>query len=146
MDNAVQLRPVTEADFPALFSYQADPVAIRRVVYSARDYTSFVLHWRRVLADPQVLARSILENGRLVGNIGGFERGGVREVGYWLERAAWGRGIATRALTLFLGLERTRPLHAGVAPHNTASLRVLAKCGFVVTGESDGFVTLVLAP
>ncbi|HWM24181.1 MAG TPA: GNAT family N-acetyltransferase, partial [Chthoniobacterales bacterium] len=46
------------------------------------------------------------------------------------DRAFWGRGVATEALSAFLILEQTRPLHAGVAKHNVASIRVLQKCGF----------------
>jgi RimJ/RimL family protein N-acetyltransferase len=42
----------------------------------------------------------------------------------------WGRGVATEALSAFLGLEPVRPLYAGVAKHNVASIRVLQKCGF----------------
>jgi hypothetical protein len=30
-----------------------------------------------------------------------------------------------------------RPLHARVAEHNVASMRVLAKCGFLVVGEEQ---------
>jgi len=45
-----------------------------------------------------------------------------------------GRGIATEALSAFLRLEQTRPLHAGVATHNAASIRVLQKCGFTLLG------------
>jgi len=41
-----------------------------------------------------------------------------------------GRGVATEALSAFLCLEPIRPLHAGVAKHNGASIRVLQKCGF----------------
>ncbi|HMG05814.1 MAG TPA: GNAT family N-acetyltransferase [Chthoniobacterales bacterium] len=55
---------------------------------------------------------------------------GKREVGYWIDRAFWGRGVATEALSAFLCLEQTRPLYAGVAKHNVASIRVLQKCGF----------------
>jgi RimJ/RimL family protein N-acetyltransferase len=51
-------------------------------------------------------------------------------VGYWLGRSYWGRGIATRALALFLPLVPARPLYAHVASHNTGSMRVLVKCGF----------------
>jgi RimJ/RimL family protein N-acetyltransferase len=50
-----------------------------------------------------------------------------------IDRAFWGRGIATAALSAFLSLEQTRPLHAGVAKHNIASIRVLQKCGFKIT-------------
>ena len=48
-------------------------------------------------------------------------------------------GIATRALEEFLRLEATRPLYAGAARDNVASIRVLTKCGFVVVGEGRGF-------
>jgi RimJ/RimL family protein N-acetyltransferase len=75
-----------------------------------------------------------------------FERDGRREVGYWLGRDHWGRGVATAALVAFLGQERTRPLYAGVLPANGGSLRVLEKCGFSVLGEDDeGLVILRLA-
>ena len=53
------------------------------------------------------------------------------------DRALWGRGIATEALTAFLRLEQTRPLHAGVATHNAASIRVLQKCGFTLLGPEE---------
>jgi RimJ/RimL family protein N-acetyltransferase len=48
-----------------------------------------------------------------------------------------GQGHATRALTELVAEFRERPLYAHVAEHNTASLRVLAKCGFVVVGETQ---------
>ena len=38
----------------------------------------------------------------------------------------------SEALPAFLRLEQTRPLYAGVAPHNIASIRVLQKCGFTL--------------
>jgi RimJ/RimL family protein N-acetyltransferase len=31
---------------------------------------------------------------------------------------------------------RARPLHAHVAKHNAASIRVLRKCGFAISGEA----------
>ena len=45
----------------------------------------------------------------------------------------WG---ATEAISAFVLLEQTRPLYAGVAKHNAASIRVLQKCGFKLL-ESD---------
>ena len=56
----------------------------------------------------------------------------LHHVGYWVDRALWGRGIASRALELLLREVVGRPLHATVATSNGASLRVLRKCGFVV--------------
>jgi RimJ/RimL family protein N-acetyltransferase len=51
----------------------------------------------------------------------------------------WGRGIATRALTLLLELVPQRPLYARAASDNVASLKVLRACGFVAIGTDVGF-------
>ena len=45
--------------------------------------------------------------------------------------------MATAALTAFLRLEPIRPLHAGVAKHNVASIRVLQKCGFKIDSVEE---------
>jgi RimJ/RimL family protein N-acetyltransferase len=61
------------------------------------------------------------------------------EVGYWLGRPFWGRGLATAALDAFVpwaarthGLTR---LTARVFAGNDASCRVLEKCGFALEGR-----------
>ena len=46
-------------------------------------------------------------------------------------------GLATRALAAFLHLVTERPLHAHVAKHNVASIRVLEKCGFSLEREES---------
>lgn len=69
-------------------------------------------------------------DGQVAGNVVCWETLGVREVGYWIGRAFWGRGIATKALALFLTEMTTRPVFAYVAAHNVGSIRVLEKCGF----------------
>ena len=38
-------------------------------------------------------------------------------------------------MSQFLGQVKQRPLYARVAKHNTASIRVLQKCGFTISGE-----------
>lgn len=53
-----------------------------------------------------------------------------RDVGYWIGREHWGKGVATAALASFLTLLEERPLFAHVAEHNVGSIRVLEKCGF----------------
>ncbi len=58
---------------------------------------------------------------------------------YWIGREHWGTGIATRALAAFLAVQPVRPIRARAAKDNVASLRVLEKCGFQVTGEERGF-------
>jgi L-fuculose-phosphate aldolase len=131
----VRLREVRPADLPVLFEHQADPEASRMAAFPSRDREAFFSHWAGILADPQVTARTILFEGRVAGNILSFERSGRRLVGYWIGRKHWDRGVASRALSLFLRQVPTRPLYAHVARHNIASLRVLEKCGFAIASE-----------
>jgi RimJ/RimL family protein N-acetyltransferase len=80
-------------------------------------------------------------DGGLAGNVVCFDQDGEREVGYWIGREFWGRGVATAALTQFLDEITERPLYAVVAAHNTGSIRVLRKCGFVVTEQEPTYST-----
>jgi RimJ/RimL family protein N-acetyltransferase len=57
----------------------------------------------------------------------------------WIDLAAWGGGVASRALGLLLELVSARPLHAQVASDNYASLRVLQKAGFKIIGTETSF-------
>lgn len=127
----VDLRTVTAADLETLFAFQCDPEGCAMAGVHPRPREAFEAHWARALADPGVVARAIVADGAVAGSIGCFTRDGARWVGYWIGRAYWGRGIATRALGLLLGEVRERPLRAQVAAHNGASLTVLARCGFV---------------
>jgi RimJ/RimL family protein N-acetyltransferase len=142
--DAVTLREVEPADLPVFFEHQRDPVALAMAGLPGRERDAFDEHWARIMADDTVLIRTIVAGGEVVGNALSFEHEGRREVGYWIGRHHWGRGIATAALVAFLGEETVRPLHAGVLPANGGSLRVLEKCGFVACGEEDGLVVLRL--
>ena len=133
----VALRPVEPSDLPVFYEHQRDPVAIAMAGVGGRDREQFDEHWERILADDSVTIRTVVVDGEVAGNVLSFERDGRREVGYWLGRDHWGRGVATAALVAFLGEERFRPLYAGVLPANGGSLRVLEQCGFVVRGEGD---------
>jgi RimJ/RimL family protein N-acetyltransferase len=132
---SVLLRDVTEADLPIFFEHQMDPDATRMAAFPARDREAFMTHWIRILADETITKKTILFDGQVAGNIVCFGQPAEREVGYWLGKEFWGKGIATRALLEFLRLVKTRPLYAHVAKHNTGSIRVLEKCGFKVIGE-----------
>ena len=132
MKTEVLLRDVAPGDLPIFFEHQRDPVAVALVVFRSRDKAEFDEHWAKILADDACLKKTIVADGQIAGHIGSFGRDGKREVGYWIDRTLWGRGIASEALSAFLCLEQTRPLYAGVAPHNIASMRVLQKCGFTL--------------
>ena len=137
MKPRVQLRDVEADDLPLFFKHQRDPVAIAMVAFNSREREAFDQHWEKLLADESCLKKTIVADGEVAGNIGSWLSDGKREVGYWIDRALWGRGIATEALSAFLRLEQTRPLHAGVAKHNAASIRVLQKCGFTSAPSAD---------
>jgi RimJ/RimL family protein N-acetyltransferase len=70
----------------------------------------------------------------VAGNVLTFLRDGHREVGYWLGRAFWGRGLATAALGQFLAILDERPLVAHVAVANGPSATVLLRNGFREVG------------
>jgi RimJ/RimL family protein N-acetyltransferase len=65
---------------------------------------------------------------------------GFAEAGWVFGPGAWGRGVATEAVTALLGWYRTQPaarrVACIVAPENAASLRVARKCGFVAWAET----------
>jgi RimJ/RimL family protein N-acetyltransferase len=139
MTSDVQLRDVTESDLPIFFEQQLDPDATEMAAFPARDRAAFMAHWARIMANGAVILKTILFDGKVAGNIVSFEMSGEREVGYWIGKEYWGKGIATKALTAFLDHDKTRPLYAHVAKHNIGSLRVLEKCGFTIVGEDKGF-------
>jgi RimJ/RimL family protein N-acetyltransferase len=143
MKPKVQLRDVEPSDLPLFFEHQRDPIAVAMVAFQSRDRAAFDQHWAKLLADDSLLKKTIVvvsavsAENQVAGNIGSWTADGKRQVGYWIDRAFWGRGVATEALSAFLRLEQTRPLHAGVAKHNVASIRVLQKCGFKITSVEE---------
>ena len=139
MSNDIQLRDVIEADLPIFYEQQLDPEATQMANFPSRDREAFMAHWTRIMADASVQLKTILFNGEVAGNIVCFDQLGEREVGYWLGKEYWGKGIATRALELFLKTIETRPLYAHVARHNIGSRRVLEKCGFTIMPEDRFF-------
>jgi RimJ/RimL family protein N-acetyltransferase len=137
MNATIRLRDVEAGDLALIFEHQRDPIAVAMVAFHSRDAMAFAEHWTKLLADPTILKKTVIVDGQVAGHIGSWTSDGKREIGYWLDRAFWGRGIATEAISAYLLLEPIRPLHAEVAQHNTASLRVLHKCGFTISHVID---------
>jgi RimJ/RimL family protein N-acetyltransferase len=129
----VRLRGVMEADLPLFFEHQCDAEACRIADFQSRDRPAFMAHWATILVDPSAITRAIVCDHELAGYVCSFDAQGRREIGYWIGRDFWGRGVASAAVRDFLGIERYRPLHAYIAAGNAASVRVLAKCGFAIT-------------
>jgi RimJ/RimL family protein N-acetyltransferase len=138
----VVLRDVTEDDLAIFFEHQRDPVANRMAAFPLRDREAFMAHWTKIQGDKSIIKKTILFDGRVAGNDVSFETSGRREIGYWIGREYWGKGVATEALSVFLiHAEVRRPLHAGVVKHNVGSMRVLEKCGFtIISEEGDEYI------
>ena len=106
---SVVLRNVERGDLPFFFEHQLDPEATSMAGFPIRDKKSFMAHWTRLLDDESVVKKTILFQDEVAGNVVSFEQSGEREVGYWIGKDYWGKGIATRALAAFLSLEERRP-------------------------------------
>ena len=79
----------------------------------------------------------ILEHqGRAIGKLGCWR---LPEIGYLLDSAMWGRGLASEAMAAFIAHARRcgrTEITADTDPRNMASIRLLQKHGFAETGRA----------
>ncbi|MEU5280006.1 GNAT family N-acetyltransferase [Streptomyces asoensis] len=137
----ITLRQVHDSDLPVFFRQMNDPESLRMAAFTAKDPAdrdAFDAHWARIRASSAV-PRTILADGDVVGSAAVYGEPGEREVTYWVDRAYWGRGIATGALRALVAEVAERPLFARAAADNAGSLRVLEKCGFRSTARATGY-------
>lgn len=127
------MRDVQHSDLNTFYQHQLDAEATRMAAFSSREYEAFMTHWSKSMAESSTSLQTILVQGQVAGNVVSWQHEDERNVGYWLGREFWGKGIATTALSLFLKQVQERPLFAHVANHNLASMRVLRKCGFCIS-------------
>ncbi|MFB5089597.1 GNAT family N-acetyltransferase [Psychrobacillus sp. PGGUH221] len=141
MSNII-LRNVIEDDLPIFFKHQQNREANYMAAFTSidpSDWDSFTTHWNKILTDKDIMKQTIIIENNVVGHISRFEQFGEPEVSYWIGKEYWGKGIATKALREFLKHITIRPLYARAAKDNAGSLKVLEKCGFVITGEDSGY-------
>ena len=141
------LRPWRETDRAALLRHINDPAVtrnLRRVPYPYTDANAS--EWLSYAAgDPPPPGIYAIEAAptpdgpaEAVGTIalepGAKIEAWVWELGYWLARPLWGRGIMTGAVRLVTGAAFQVPevirVHAPVFSWNPASMRVLEKAGY----------------
>lgn len=138
----LRLRELRDADLDAIFGWESDPAGVGLAAFTRsdpKDRAAFDEHYRKIRAEPSNLIRVIEAEGVPVGTISSFWIDDDREISYWIARAWWAQGIATRALGLFLEVETTRPLRGRVAETNPASRAVLRNNGFEEIGQDTGF-------
>ena len=141
----IRLRDVELSDIEIFYEQQLDPEATTMAAFPARDRESHLAHWNKILKDSSCITRTIVASGQVAGNIGSWVEDEQREIGYWIGKAHWGRGVATSALEQFLQVVEDRPLYAWVARHNSGSIRVLEKCGFLFDRDESDHVVFKIA-
>lgn len=137
------LRPGFAEDAPALASAIADQGIVRHLAsapwpYRMRDAEAYLA----APCDPILPSLLIFERTGgpplLVGACGlGRRPSGAVELGYWIARDQWGRGLATEASRALIDIARTLRLKILEGSHftdNPASGRVLEKLGFEASG------------
>ena len=99
----------------------------------------------RGLAYPYAIT---LDGGDLIGVMDLFRSApdAVLEIGYWIGKDYWGQGLSTEAAKAIISEARdtlgVKALIAGVFADNPASLRVLEKLGFKLTGEDEMYFSM----
>ena len=137
------LRPGFPEDAPALAAGIADERIVRNLAaapwpYGVRDAEDFLAAPRDPILPAFLIVERTAGEPRLVGACGlGRRPSGAVELGYWIARAQWGRGIATEAGRALIDIACALRLPALEGSHfldNPASGRVLEKLGFGPTG------------
>ena len=142
------LRPWQDSDAEALFKYASDPEVGPRAGWPPHKSVEESLEIiRNVFSAEGMWAVIWKKSGEAIGCVGYLPAGASNlkiaedqaEVGYWIARPFWGKGICTEALQMVIdycfNAKGFTVLLGDYFPSNPASGRVMEKCGFVDTGE-----------
>ena len=144
----ILLRPWLESDAGTLFKYASDPEVGPRAgwpPHKSEEESLDVIH--NIFSGEGMWAVVLKETGEPIGCVGYLPPGasnlaieeGQAEVGYWIARPFWDRGICTEAMRLVIdhcfNVKGFSVLWGDYFPSNPASGRVMAKCGFIDTGR-----------
>ena len=144
----ILLRPWREEDAEVLYRHASDPEVGPQAGWSPHksvDESRYII--RILFANDHTWAIVLKESNEPIGCIGYYtpDESNIdigpndAEVGYWVARPYWNKGIATEALQLLIDYcfrqQGFRTLWADYFPDNQASGRVMQKCGFKDTGQ-----------
>ena len=151
VNDNLSLVPISKDHAEALANYLNDQDIFNNTLKIPFPYTiQNANEWIDTVLDLQNIQGittnwAIYNNGNgLIGGIGLHQQHGPEshkdEIGYWLAKPFWNKGIMTQVLTIFCDYcfehrELSR-IEAGVFSHNKASMRVLEKAGF----EKEGYL------
>lgn len=144
----ILLRPWRESDAETLFKYASDPEVGPRAGWpphkSVEESREII---RTIFSAEGMWAVEWKETQEAIGCVGFLPAShsnlaiddGHAEVGYWIARPFWGKGICTEALRMVIdycfGEKGFSVLWGDYFPDNPASCKVMEKCGFVDTGR-----------
>ena len=144
----ILLRPWRESDAATLFKYASDPEVGPRAGWPPHKSVEESLEIiRTVFRTETMWAVELKETGEAIGCVGYLPAAAANleipsdqcEVGYWIARPYWGKGICTEAMRLVvdycLNEKGFSVLWGTYFPSNPASGRVMEKCGFADTGR-----------
>ncbi|MCQ2289118.1 MAG: GNAT family N-acetyltransferase [Muribaculaceae bacterium] len=144
----ILLRRWQESDASALFKYASDPEVGPRAGWPPHKSLEESLDViKNIFTNETTWAIVLKETGEAIGTMGYFTHDtsnipiGINdcEIGYWVARPYWNRGICTEALKLMLdyciNVKKFEDIWSDHFTGNPASGRVMQKCGFIDTGR-----------
>lgn len=153
----ILLRPWHETDAENLFKYASDPDVGPRAGWPPHKSVEESLNViKNFFSNEDTWAIELKETSEIIGCIG-FLRASVSnlkiaenecEIGYWVAKPYWGKGICTEALRLVIdycfNMKSFTTICGDYFPENPASGKVMEKCGFIDTGEETYCLNLTV--
>lgn len=134
------MRRARSSDLDAIHEIMSDPETMRywsTLPHESRKQTAAWLQGM-IDSDPEQGDEFVLEYmGKVIGKLGAWR---LPEIGFFLHRSYWGKGLAGEALSGFIAymISRGVPLlTVDVDPLNLASLKLLTSNGFRETGRAQ---------
>ena len=144
----ILLRPWRESDAATLYKYASDTEVGPRAGWPPHKSVDESLEViRKLFSNDYMWAIELKLTGEAIGCVGYLPSSSSNlkiaedecEVGYWVARPYWDNGICTEALRLVINYcfkeKGFITLWGSFFPSNHASGRVMAKCGFIDTGQ-----------
>lgn len=135
------LRRARLSDAIAMHAIMSDPIAMRYWSTPPHGELAQTERWMASMVDSDSAASDdfiVTLEGAVIGKLGAWK---LPEVGFLVARNCWGRGYGVEAMAAFIERRRglcSTELTADVDPRNAASLKLLARCGFVETHRAEG--------
>ena len=143
-------RPWAETDAEVLFKYASDPDVGPRAGWPPHQSIEESLTViRDIFSNGHTWALVLKETGEPIGCMGYYAFGESNisigeedaELGYWIAKPYWNQGLCTEALHALIdwcfNRKGFRTLWSDFFEDNPASGRVMVKCGFQETGQTN---------